>query len=82
MPLPVACEVLLREGEWGDTLFLIGSGSVQVILAGKTAHDIAVTTLSKGEFFGEMAIIGHKSRSAMVKASEDCTLLEVKGKRW
>ena len=65
--------VILREGEFGDSIFLIGSGSAQVILFGTP-----LAVLKEGEFFGEMAVLERKPRSATVTAREDCLVLEVK----
>jgi CRP-like cAMP-binding protein len=75
-------DVIIREGEYSDTIFLIGAGAVQISLSGDKNHEIALSTLRQGEFFGEMAIIEQKPRAAMVKAEEDCTLLEVKGREF
>jgi CRP-like cAMP-binding protein len=71
--------IILREGEQGDSVFLIGSGSVQVMLRGQGDQQLPLSILKAGEFFGEMAVLEHKPRSATVMAREDCTLLEVNG---
>lgn len=66
--------LIVRAGEVGDSLFLIGVGSVQI-----TAWGISVATLGKGEIFGEMAVLEGKPRAASVTAREASTLLEIKG---
>jgi CRP-like cAMP-binding protein len=71
--------VILREGEFGDSLFLIGSGSVQVSLPGPEARPVPVSILKADEFFGEMAVVEHRPRSATVTAAEPCLLLEIQG---
>jgi CRP-like cAMP-binding protein len=73
-------EVILQEGGPGDTIFLIGSGSVQVVLPRDSGREIPISTLRQGECFGEMAVLEHKERAATVRAQEDCVLLEMKGK--
>jgi CRP-like cAMP-binding protein len=65
---------IVRAGETGESLFLIGSGSVQVTVFG---NPIAV--LGKGEFFGEIAVLERRPRSASVSAREQCLLLEIAG---
>ena len=73
-------EVILQEGGPGDTIFLIGAGSVQVVLPRDGGREIPISTLRQGEYFGEMAVLEHKERAATVRAKEDCILLEIKGK--
>src|SRR5712691_6395198 len=73
-------EVILQEGAHGDTIFLIGSGSVQVVLPRDGGREIPISTLRQGDCFGEMAVLEHKERAATVRAKEDCVLLEIKGK--
>ena len=51
-----AGEAIFREGEPGDTMYLIISGSVGVS-KGETPSARPIDTIGPGEFFGEMAII-------------------------
>jgi CRP-like cAMP-binding protein len=74
--------VIIREGEFSDSVFLIGTGSVQVVLQGKDGYEINISTLGKGEFFGEMAPVERIPRSATVIARENTTLLEVNGEKF
>lgn len=74
-----AGEVVVREGEFGDSLFFIGSGSVQVTLQGAGGQSIPLSTLGAKEFFGEVAVLERKPRSATVTARENCLLLEIRG---
>jgi CRP-like cAMP-binding protein len=74
--------LIIREGEVKDTIFLIGSGSVQVVLSEKGGNETSLSILRKGEIFGEMAVLDKRPRSATVKANENCTLLEVKGREF
>ncbi len=71
--------VILREGDSGDSLFLLGAGSTEVVLGGENDHRTSLALLGQGDFFGEIALFGRKSRSATVIARESCTLLEIKG---
>ena len=54
-------ETVIREGDRGDELFIVLSGTVRV-----TKGDALLTTLGKGEHFGEMALIRSVPRSATV----------------
>jgi small-conductance mechanosensitive channel/CRP-like cAMP-binding protein len=64
-------EVVLRQGDPGDSLYVVRSGSVAVQLGAQGARrDVA--TLSAGQFFGEMSLMTGESRSATVVAKSDC----------
>jgi CRP/FNR family cyclic AMP-dependent transcriptional regulator len=71
--------VILREGEVSDSIFLIGSGSVQVTLRGTRGPRLPLAVLQAGEIFGEIAVLERRPRSATVVAREQCVLLEVAG---
>jgi CRP-like cAMP-binding protein len=64
-------EVVLRQGDPGDSLYVVRSGSVAVRLGGHGAER-EVATLSTGQFFGEMSLMTGESRSATVVAKSDC----------
>jgi len=68
-------EVIIKENDIDEYLYLIKSGSVSVT---KTLEDqeIKLATLKIGSFFGEMALIDEKPRTATVTALEE-TILEV-----
>lgn len=72
-------EVILREGERADSLFLIGSGAVSVVLLRKDHENVTLSILSAGEFFGEMALFDQMPRSATLIANERCSLLAISG---
>ena len=74
--------VIIREGEVENSVFLIGTGSIRVVLQVKDGYEIKLSVLKKENFFGEMALIEEKPRSATVIAQENSTLLEVKGKEF
>jgi CRP-like cAMP-binding protein len=71
--------VIVREGEGGDSLFLVGSGAVQVVMRGPEGQDVPLAVLGAEEFFGEVAVLEGRPRSATVTALEQCLLLEIKG---
>ncbi len=71
------CETIVRQGEAGDTCYFIQSGSVDVMLADSTGRENYITTLRKGEFFGEMSLLAGEPRTATVVAREDCKCIVV-----
>jgi voltage-gated potassium channel len=64
---------LMRQGDRGDAMYFIASGSVEVSTDTLTVH------LSEGDFFGEMALLSKEPRTATVTAesSADLLILEV-----
>ncbi len=75
-----AANIVIREGENGDCLYLIVEGSVEVLkeVPDSQGHPMErIATLNKGETFGEMAIVDHLERSATVKTLEDAVLLKL-----
>lgn len=70
-------EIILREGEISDQVFLIGKGSVTIALSGSYHNKLPIETLGAGNFFGEMACMEHKPRMANVVAELDCDLLVI-----
>ena len=72
-------EAIIREGEVGDSFFLIGSGSVEVVLSAAGGQTIPLSVLLRGETFGEMGLFERRPRCATVRAREACVVLEVKG---
>ena len=69
-------EIIVRRGEEGDAMYIIASGEVEVDLGpGRPA-----VVLGAGQFFGELALIERTTRTATVRASGECKLLELNGK--
>ncbi len=74
----VAGEMILQQGDAGDSLFLIARGVVRVSVATPTGeHELA--TLLAGDYFGEMALLDRQPRSASVRAVSPCTTYELQG---
>ena len=65
-------EIIFNEGEMGDSMFIIISGSVSVFNLQKE-----ITTLGEGECFGEMALLDREPRSNSIKAVVDTTVLKI-----
>ncbi len=67
---------LFQEGDRGEEMYIIQSGKVKI---SKRIRGVEKTlaTLDKGEFFGEMAILNDKPRSATAETLEDCEMLVI-----
>lgn len=72
-------DVIVREGDAGDSVFLIGSGSVEVVLSGAGGQTIVLAVLASGETFGEMGLFERRPRCATVRACTPSVVLEIKG---
>jgi CRP/FNR family cyclic AMP-dependent transcriptional regulator len=74
-----AGEVLFREGESGEVMFVIQSGVVRITkTVGHEQRPLA--TLGRGEFIGEMAILNAKPRTATATVVEDAKCLIIGAK--
>jgi len=65
---------LFRAGDQGDAMYLIESGRVRITIADEDNKEIILAELAQGDFFGEMAIIDGKQRSASATVAEDARL--------
>lgn len=69
---------IFREGEKGDKLYIVLDGRVRISKFIPGVGEEALTVLDRGDFFGEMALIDDKARSADAKAHEgDATVLSI-----
>lgn len=68
MDLP-ARTTIVRKGQAGDCMYFIASGEVEVDLPGKKIR------LGEGAFFGEMALLGNRQRSANISTTQLSKLL-------
>ncbi|HEY7132250.1 MAG TPA: Crp/Fnr family transcriptional regulator [Candidatus Limnocylindrales bacterium] len=64
-------ETIFHQGDPGDALFVLASGSVKVVLpSDEGAEPAIVAILGPGEFFGELAILDGAPHSATIVAVE------------
>ena len=67
--------VILFENDPGDSLFIVRSGRVKVVLIGEDGREVILGVLGVGQHFGELALIDEQPRSAHVIAMEDSSLI-------
>jgi CRP-like cAMP-binding protein len=72
-----AGETVVREGDTGDSLYIIRSGEVEVAARANAAHEVLLRKLRGPAFFGEMALMTGEPRTATIRARTDAELLEL-----
>lgn len=73
-------EVLLKEGEVDDAVYIVVSGQVEVIGARAFGRVKRIATIDEGSVFGEVAFFDAKPRSASVRAINDGQVLRLSRK--
>ncbi len=68
--------VLFKEGERGNEMYVIQSGKVKISKEVR-GEEQTLATLGPGEFFGEMAILNNKPRSASATVTEESKMLVI-----
>jgi len=69
-------EIIVREGEVGDCMYVIQSGKVEVIKK-EAGKEVKLAELGDGDFFGEMALFEKDVRSATVRPLGEVRVLTV-----
>jgi len=70
-------EVLIREGDAGDFLWILRTGRVEVSSHGESGQPQRFPSLGPGSYFGEIGLLRGIPRTATVQAAEPCTLYRV-----
>ena len=70
-------QIVVSEGEPGDSLFVLASGSARVYVEGPERRHREVRRLEAGDFFGEISLLTGSPRTATVVATTDCEVLEL-----
>ena len=71
-------DIIFSEGEIGTEMYIIQSGTVELLkeIGGDTR---VLSTLEKGDFFGEMSVLEDLPRSASARAKTDVELVRING---
>ena len=73
-----AGRVVVRQGEVGDSMFVVRRGSVKLLRRDEDGRETHLGTLGAGDYFGELALITNKVRRATVVTITECEILELK----
>lgn len=72
-----AGEILFKEGENTEVVYIVKNGNLNVYSQGTTGGKITLGEIGPGEFVGEMGHFNHEPRSATVEALTDVELIEI-----
>jgi small-conductance mechanosensitive channel/CRP-like cAMP-binding protein len=72
-----AGETAVRQGEPGDSFYIIKKGRVDVIVEKAEGEAVVVATLRPGDFFGEMSLLTGAVRTASIRAKEDAEFIVI-----
>jgi len=64
-------DFIFRAGQYGNNMYFISRGTVEIIAPDGTT---VMTTLTNGEFFGELALLFSQPRTASIRAVDYCDL--------
>jgi signal transduction histidine kinase len=67
-------EVIFREGDRGDVLYLVGEGAVKISKRGRGGQEETLGFIEPGNFFGEMSLLDGEPRSATAVAARPTLL--------
>ena len=69
--------VVFRNGDPGDSMYLIDLGKVRISLTDADGHMITLAELERGDFFGDMSMLDGHGRSADATVLEDARLAKL-----
>ena len=72
-----AGEIALRQGDAGDSFYIIKKGAVDVIVGKAEGDGVVVATLGPGNFFGEMSLLTGAARTATIRVKEDAEFVVI-----
>jgi MFS family permease len=61
-------QIIIRGGDIGDRLYLIKGGSVEILRQPVGKKEVTLSTLSRGDYFGEIALLRDVPRTATCRA--------------
>ena len=73
-------EVLFKQGDTGNSLYLILGGAISIVINLPGAHSVNVRTMRAGSILGEMAVYTGAPRTASAVARRDSVLFKLSTK--
>ena len=70
-------EDIIRQGNTGESMYVVQSGKVEVVLNTEDGGEKHLAYLEAGNFFGEMSVFEKEVRSATVRAVGEARVLKI-----
>lgn len=70
-------EYVVRQGEFGDSFFVMLAGHATIEVVGEDGRSREVASIQPSQYFGELALVGRGERKASVRARTKASLLEL-----
>ena len=70
-------EVIFHQGDQGDSLHVVATGAVKIVLPSPEGEEAIIATLRVGDFFGELALLDGAPHSATATAVEPVETLSL-----
>lgn len=68
-------EVIFHQGDPGDSLHVVATGAVKIVLPSAEGEEAIIATLRPGDFFGELALLDGAPRSATATSLEQTEVM-------
>ena len=75
-------DMLFRQNDFGDGLYMIVSGDVEVLIEPERGNELVITLLSEGDMLGEFTLLEPAARSASAIARSRSVLYYLSSKRF
>lgn len=72
-----AGEMIFNQGDLSTEMYIVATGHVNIHLPGEASRRVSLKDITRGEYFGELALFDDKPRSASALATTDAVLLEL-----
>lgn len=61
-------QMIIKQGDSADGMYFVEEGSVKITITGDNGQEVEINRISKGGYFGELALVTHKPRAASAYA--------------
>ena len=72
--------VIITEGDFSDSLYIVNKGKVKIYISDNNGREMLLRNLGPGDYFGELALLDKKPRSASAITLCDCQLSVISSK--